>query len=486
MLTSSRLQPLKLFWRNSFLSRLIWFLLTLIIVFAWSSVASAQAPSSLGSTPDLKIAIDTVWVLFTGTLIFFMNAGFCMLETGFCRIKNATNLLSKNLIVFALSTVAYWAIGFGIMFGDGTPFFGSNGFFLSGADNSPLTGDAYQGVFDSLSWTGIPLQTKFFFQLAFAGTAATIVSGAVAERIRYLAFFAFTFPLVAIAYPVIGHWIWGRGWLADLGFWDFAGSTVVHSVGGWAGLVGAIMLGPRLGRYAEKATFAMPGHNLSIATLGCLILWLGWFGFNPGSVMAVEPKTISHILLTTNMSIACGGIAATLMSWRNFGKPDLTMTINGILAGAVGITASCAFVTIPYAVVIGSVAGMIVVLSISFMDRLHIDDPVGAISVHLVCGVWGTLAVGLFSVGPNTYNLYSKGPAAGLFVNGNVQQLLYQLAGIIAVGSFMVLFSGVIWLILKSTVGIRVSRKEESVGLDLVEHGMEAYNGFVISEQDDK
>jgi Amt family ammonium transporter len=430
----------------------------------------------------LTIVVDTLWTIFAGILVFFMNAGFAMLETGFCRNKNAVNILAKNLIVFALSTIAYWATGFALMFGNGNGLWGTEGFFLQGPDNSPLTGVNYEGNFTALSWAAIPLEAKFFFQLAFAGTAATIVSGAVAERIRFLAFLLFSLMLVGISYGITGHWVWGDGWLAQLGFYDFAGSTVVHSVGGWAGAVGALLLGPRLEKYDRDGRItAIPGHNMAISTLGCLILWLGWFGFNPGSTMAADPLAISHILLTTNMAAATGGVAATITSWLYFSKPDLSMVINGILAGLVSITASCAYVNLTSAMVIGAIAGIIVVFSVVTLERFQVDDPVGAISVHLVCGIWGTLAVGLFSVGGGQYSWYAsqEGPVAGLLAGGGFDQLLNQLLGVLAVGGFTVSFSTVVWVVLRMTVGIRVLPTEEIEGLDLSEHSMEAYSGFL-------
>ena len=450
------------------------------IVLASGYAAVAQTPTADAgpTTAELKVALDTLWVAVAAFLVIFMNAGFGMLETGMCRQKNAVNILSKNLIVFALATLAFYVIGFGIMFGDGTPFFGLNGFLLSGADNSPATADAYQGVFGSLNWAGVPLSAKFLFQLAFAGTAATIVSGAVAERIKFVDFLIFSLLLVGIAYPITGHWIWGGGWLADAGFWDFAGSTVVHSVGGWAALMGAAILGPRIGKYTEGRTNAIPPHNLSIATLGCLILWLGWFGFNPGSTMAADATAIGHIALTTNLAAAAGGVAACFVAWGKFGKPDLTMIINGILAGLVGITAPCAWVNLPCAVVIGAIAGALVVFSVAFFDKIQIDDPVGAISVHLVCGFWGTLAVGLFAEGPSDSGIYAEGPNAGLLFGGGVAPLFTQLMGALAVGGMTVLLSTIFWVALKATLGIRVTKEEELEGLDIGEHGMEAYTGF--------
>lgn len=445
--------------------------LACLLVLASAFAASAQDINVNEAVAELRVGLDTVWVVVAAILVIFMNAGFGMLETGFCRQKNAVNVLSKNLIVFALATIAFWAIGFAFMFGDGNPFIGLNGFFLTGADNSPAIDDAYEGVFGSLNWTGVPLAAKFLFQVAFAGTAATIVSGAVAERIKFVDFLIFSLLLVGIAYPITGHWVWGGGWLADFGFWDFAGSTVVHSVGGWAALMGAAILGPRIGKYSDGNTTALPGHNMSIATLGCLILWIGWFGFNPGSTMAATPD-IAHIALTTNLAAAAGGIAATVTAWMASGKPDLSMIINGILAGLVAITAPCAFVGYFPAIIIGLVGGVLVVYSVYFIDGIRIDDPVGAISVHLVNGAWGTLALGIFA-----NPAFGEGPAGLLF--GNPTQVIIQLVGILTVGGMTVLLSTIFWLALKATLGIRVSEEEELVGLDIGEHGMEAYSGFL-------
>ncbi|AFY94436.1 ammonium transporter [Chamaesiphon minutus] len=454
-----------------------------IIVF-WNVAAVAQnaPPDAIKMAGELKVNLDTAWVTIAAMLVIFMNAGFCMLETGFCREKNAVNVLAKNLIVFALSSVAFWVIGFGLMFSEGNNFIGTDGFFLMGADNSPATGDAYKGAFTPLNWTGVPLSTKYFFQLAFAGTAATIVSGAVAERIKFVSFLVFSLLLVGLVYPLTGHWIWGGGWLADLGFYDFAGSTVVHAVGGWAALVGAWILGARLGKYnSDGSANAIPGHNMSIATLGCLILWLGWFGFNPGSTMGVS-AAIGHIAVTTNTAGAFGGIAATVVAWVVLGKPDLSMIINGVLAGLVAVTASCAWISVPSAAIIGTVGGILVVFAVSFFDKIKIDDPVGATSVHLVNGVWGTLAVGLFSQG-DAYGV-TPAPKLGLFFNGSFEQLGYQLVGTLAVGVVTVVLCFVFWAILKATLGIRVTQEEEFQGLDISEHGMEAYPGSSLGGSD--
>ena len=445
-------------------------LLGVVISMAMATPALAQDAPAIDAT---KVALDTLWVMIAGMLVFFMNAGFATLETGLCRAKNAVNILAKNFIVFALSSLAYWALGFAIMFGNGNELFGASGWLLSGADNSPATGDAYQGVFAALNWTGVPLYAKFFFQLVFAGTAATIVSGAVAERIKFSSFMVFSAILVAFIYAIGGHWAWGGGWLADRGFADFAGSTVVHSIGGWAALAGVLILGPRLGKFLPDGTVRpIPGHNMGLATIGTFILWLGWFGFNPGSTMAADPGAIALIALNTNMAAAAGALAATLTAWLQLGKPDLSMILNGTLAGLVAITAGCNVVSVGSSIVIGLLAGVLVVYAVLFFDKVKVDDPVGALSVHLVNGVFGTLAVGLFAT------------EGGLFFGGGVAKTLTQLTGIAAVGAFVFLASSAAWLLLKYTMGIRVSASEEIEGLDTGEHGMEAYPGFVQSAPD--
>lgn len=458
--------------------------LAALMVLGWTNTAAAQStsPSLPEAALQLKVMLDTLWVVITALLVFFMNAGFAMLETGLCRQKSAVNVLAKNLIGFALATIAFWMLGFGLMFGDGTPFLGTNGWLLQGLDNSPAIATNYRGIFSALSWAAVPLNAKFFFHLALASISATIVSGAIAERVKFIAFLTFSLLLVGFCYPVTGHWIWGGGWLAMAGFWDFAGATAVHSVGGWAALTGTVILGPRLGHYRDGGqTIAMPGHNMAIATLGCFILWLGWFGFNSGATLAADPGAITHIILTTNTGAAFGGTAATATAWLYLGKPDLSVMINGILGGLVGITASCAFVSLSSAAVIGAIAGILVVFAVTFFDQLRIDDPVGAISVHLVCGIWGTLSVGLFAVGPDVYAWYpaERGPAMGLLLGGGLAALSSQILGILAVAGFTVLFSTSIWLVLQATLGIRVSPEAEVAGLGIAEHGMEAYSGFL-------
>jgi Amt family ammonium transporter len=445
-------------------------------VLALADPATPAEVRQLLGTP--KVMMDTLWTLITAMLVFFMNLGFATVESGLCRAKNCVNVLAKNFIVFAVSSLAFLLLGWGLMFGNGTPFMGTEGLFLvGGADNSPATGDAYAGAYSAIAWTGVPLWTKFFFQLVFAGTAATIVSGAVAERIKFLSFFVFSFVMVGMIYPITGHWIWGAGWLATAGFWDFAGSTVVHSVGGWAALAGVMMLGPRIGKYRNGTVRPMPGHNMSTATIGVFVLWLGWFGFNPGSTMAADPLAIGHIAVTTNTSAASASIAAMLASIVLLGKPDFTMILNGCLAGLVAITAPCAWVSVQSSIVIGLVAGVLVVVAVLAFDRMRLDDPVGALSVHLVNGVWGTLAVGLFadsSIAPVT------GPADGLFFGGGFGQLGTQAMGVVAVGGYTLLVSFAAWAAVRLMMGLRVSAAEEIEGLDIGEHGNVAYPDFVM------
>lgn len=444
--------------------------LALVIVATWGMAAHAQDGMA---AEDVQAILDNIWVTIAAVLVIFMNAGFGMLETGFCRQKNAVNVLAKNLIVFALATLAYWAIGFSLMFGVGNPIIGGGGWFLSNPD--PAFYQAYGNL---------QVPVHFLFQVAFAATAATIVSGAVAERIKFVDFLVFSLLLTGIAYPITGHWLWGGGWLngvVGVGFHDFAGSTIVHSVGGWAALVGAAMLGPRIGKYQDGQVNAIPGHNMSIAMLGCLILWIGWFGFNPGSQLAAD-LAVPYIAVTTNLAAAAGGVTATITAWVLSGKPDLSMIINGILAGLVGITAGCYVVGFVGAVIIGGIAGVLVVFAVGFFDSIKIDDPVGAISVHLVNGVWGTLAVGLFA-NPNNYTQAGEG-RAGLFFGGGFAQLGAQFVGVIAIGLFTVIASVIFWYVLKATLGLRVEPEEEMKGLDISEHGMEAYSGFLKDTSD--
>jgi len=463
-----------------------------------AATAPAAADAVKEGMSNMRIALDTVWVLVTAMLVFWMNAGFALVESGLCRAKNCVNILAKNFVVFALATLSFWILGWGLMFGDGTLWMGLKGlFFVSGADNSPALGDAYmamnpfstvkyEGVYSAINWTPVPLWAKFFFQLVFAGTAATIVPGAVAERIKFKSFIVFSMLLVGLMYPISGHWIWGGGVLAAAkanaginaffhSFRDFAGSTVVHSVGGWAALTGAIILGPRIEKFRPNGMMKpVMGHNMTSVALGVLILWLGWFGFNPGSTMAAgNGSAIAHVLVATNMAAVTATLSATVAAWVLLKKPDLSMILNGCLAGLVAITAPCAFVSISSAAIIGLISGVLVVVSVLAFDKLHIDDPVGALSVHLVNGVFGTLALGLF------YNDKIATDVAGLATGLSAgAQFVQQLKGVVLVGLFTVVLSAVIWLAIKAIMGIRVTREEELGGLDIGEHGNEAYPDF--------
>lgn len=417
---------------------------------------------------DNIMIVDTMWVFLTAILVFFMNLGFAAVEAGFARSKNTVNILSKNFIVFAVSSLGFLIIGWGLMFGGDNPLIGTQHLFI--------LGDSDLSYYKDTLTSNVPFWGKFFFQLVFCGTAATIVSGAVAERVKYISFIIFSFILTLFIYPIVGHWVWGGGWLADLGFMDFAGDTVVHSVGGWAALAGALILGPRIGKYGKDGKVnAIPGHNMSLAVIGLFVLWLGWFGFNPGSTMSFQnPSDVMHILMTTNTAAIAAILTSTITSWIFIGKPDLGMTINGCLAGLVGITGSCAYVSISASLIIGAIAGIIVVFAVVFFDRIKVDDPVGATSVHLGCGVFGTICVGLFAKeGVTTLSTQN-----GLFYGGGFKLLGIQLLGIIAVGVFVFAASLLVWFIIKKTIGIRVSREEEIAGLDIGEHGNIAYPDF--------
>ena len=423
-----------------------------IIVLVWNAAATAQNTETINIleitqvTPEaveqLQGTLNTLWVMVASILVIFMNAGFAMLETGFCRQKNAVNILSKKLIIFALAIVAYWAIGFSLMFGaGGNDFLGLGGWFLGSKNPATYTLNPFP--------SSLPIAVFFLFQGAVASIVATIVSGAVAERIKFLDLLIFTVIIVGIIYPITGHWIWGGGWLSQIGFKDFAGSTAVHSVGGWAALMGAAILGPRAGKYRNGRTNAIPGHNMSIATLGCLILWVGWFGFNPGSHLAADSQ-VPYIAVTTNLAAAAGGITSSFTSWWKNKNPDLSMTINGILGGLVAISAGCNIVTYGQALIIGGIAGVLVVYSVGFFDsKLKIDDPVGVTSVHLICGIWGTLALGIFVDGIS---------------------IAQQSIGIATVGGFTIILSAIVWYALKAILGLRVTLEQEINGLDMGEH----------------
>ena len=412
--------------------------------------------------------IDTFWVLLAAILVFFMNLGFAAVEAGFARSKNTVNILSKNFIVFAVSSLGFLLLGWGLMFGGDNPFVGtSHLFILGGADLS---------FYDNTLTSNVPFWGKFFFQLVFCGTAATIVSGAVAERIKYVAFILFSFVLTLILYPIVGHWVWGGGWLADMGFMDFAGDAVVHSLGGWGALSGALILGPRIGKYGKDGKAkAIPGHSMSLAVIGLFVLWLGWFGFNPGSTMSFQnPADVVSILMTTNTAAIAAVLTSTVTSWIYLGKPDLGMTINGCLAGLVGITGSCAYVSVLSSLIIGAIAGVLVVFLVVFFDKITPHHPAAATSPHLRSGPSRTLCVGLFA----QEGVTSLSTRNGLFFGGGFGLLGIQIVGILAIGVFGFVTTALVWVVLKKTIGIRVTAEEEIAGLDIGEHGNMAYPDF--------
>jgi Amt family ammonium transporter len=425
-------------------------------IFLWGSSTFASEEASYAST----VGIDTLWVLIAAFLVFFMQAGFGMVEAGFIRAKNTCNILTKNFLDFCMASLGFFIFGYAIMFGPGNGFMGLKGWFLSGAE----------------SGAGVPLYAFWLFQAAFCGAAATIVAGGMAERMKFQAYLIYSFIISALIYPIVGHWIWGGGWLANMGFADFAGSTVVHAVGGFAALIGIIILKPRIGKYnPDGSSNAIAGHSIPLASLGVFILWFGWFGFNPGSTLSVgDGSLIARVAINTNLAAAMGGIVAMATVWIIAGKPDLSMAMNGALAGLVAVTAPCAFIEPWAALAIGAVAGAIVILGVLLLDKLHIDDPVGAVPVHGLNGVWGTLAVGLF--GQKALGLAHD----GLFYGGGLKQLGIQALGITAVVIFILIGMGIIFKLIDVLIGLRVSRDEELKGLDIGEHGLEAYAGFQI------
>ena len=426
-----------------------------------AAAETAAAEPILSQLADLAQGLDTVWVLLGAFLVFFMQAGFGMVESGFIRAKNTCNILTKNFLDFCMASLAFFLVGYALMFGDGNSFTGLTGWCLFGLD--PVA-------------NGIPLYAFWLFQAAFCGAAATIVAGGMAERMKFPAYLIYSFLISAFIYPIVGHWIWGGGWLADMGFADFAGSTVVHTVGGFAALIGTCMLRPREGKYAvDGKPNVIPGHNIPLASLGVFILWFGWFGFNAGSTLSVgDGSLIGRVAINTNIAAALGGIVAMATVWKRFGKPDLSMAMNGALAGLVAITAPCAYVEPWAAVVIGAVAGYLVIRGVEVLDKLQIDDPVGAFPVHGMCGVWGTLCVGIF--GKASLGLANNGFVYG----GNPMQLGIQMVGIAATIAFIVVSMGLVFKLIDLTIGLRIGREEELRGLDIGEHGMEAYGGFQI------
>ncbi|MCD4788135.1 MAG: ammonium transporter [Desulfobacterales bacterium] len=426
---------------------------------AWAGDGAVTPESNKTAIDLVQAHADYVWTMVAAALVFFMQAGFALVEAGFTRAKNAVNIMMKNLMDFSVGSLAFWAIGFGLMFGvSKSGWLGTSGFFLS--DFSP-DGDPWVLAF-------------WMFQVVFAATAATIVSGAMAERTKFTGYLLYSIFISALIYPIFGSWAWGSlyngsGWLEGLGFIDFAGSTVVHSVGGWAALAGTIVLGPRLGKYIKDGGIKpILGHNIPLAALGVFILWLGWFGFNPGSTTAAS-KDIAMIFVNTNLAAAAGAVLAMITSWIKFGKPDVGMSLNGALAGLVAITAGCANVSPTSSIIIGAIAGVIVVFSVIFFDKIKVDDPVGAISVHGVNGAWGTLAAGIFNMGGTTAKIIGV-----------------QLLGIAACFIWTFTAAYILFKIIDMTIGLRVSAEEEAKGLDLSEHAGNAYPDFEVSAYSQK
>ncbi|MHB8781716.1 MAG: ammonium transporter [Candidatus Geothermincolia bacterium] len=444
-----------------------------ILLLALMAPAAGAAATEAARTPEsIATDLDTLWVLIAAALVFFMQAGFFLLEGGLTRAKNVSNAMMKGIMDFCLGALVYWLLGFAVMFGVSRGgVFGGSGFLSS---------------IGRADWNGLPFYVFLIFQIAFAGAAATILAGGVAERFKFSAYCVATVAITGLIYPVVGHWIWAEGgWLYRIGMLDFAGSTVVHTTGGICALVGAWMVGPRIGKYRpDGKANAIPGHNIPMAALGTFILWLGWFGFNPGSTLKVS-AAIGHIAMTTTLAAAAGATVTMFLTWRRYAKPDISMTLNGALAGLVAITAGCPYVSMASAAAIGAIGGVLVVFSVEFIDRrLKIDDPVGAVSVHAANGIWGTLAIGLFSqAGVGQAN----GVAAvdGLFFGGGFAQLGRQALGSLSTVVWVAAAAGLLFLILKKTIGLRVDDESQRIGLDLAEHGIQAYPEFQPVLSDD-
>lgn len=445
------------FAKNIFISFLLLFVFILPSM-ANEATTLTTALETINSASDKTFA-DLLWIMIAAFLVFFMQAGFALVETGFTRAKNVANIMMKNMMDFGLGTIVFWAVGFGLMYGsDVFGILGFSNFFLSDA----ILPD---GSMDSWAYA------DWFFQAMFAATAATIVSGAMAERTKFTGYLIYTVFITALIYPIVGHWVWGGGWLSDLGFYDFAGSTVVHGVGAWAGLIGTYILAPRIGRFVNGKVHQIQGHSVALGTLGVFILWLGWFGFNPGSTLGADPS-FARIAVTTNLGAAGGAVAAMLFSWIRTGKPDLGYTLNGALAGLVAITAGCAVVSPGSALLIGMTGGVIMLYGTRFLEIVKIDDPVGAIPVHGFAGMWGTLAVALFAQAPYTTQF------TGLFFGGTGYQLLIQSVGVLAVFLWTTATAYLVFKTINKLHGLRVTEAEEINGLDLNEHGTTAYPEF--------
>lgn len=440
----------------------------LILVLALPAVAFAQDKTTI---KDLTLAADTIWVIVTACLVLFMQAGFAMVEVGFSRMKNAGSVVAKILANMGIGLVAFWAFGFALAFSDGgslNSVVGLHGWFLA------VSPKAVNDVFVGLSWTAVPLSAKFLFQVAFALVSLAIVWGTMLERTKFTVYLIFAVIFAGVIYPTVGHWIWGGGWLSGLGMQDFAGSTVVHLQGAVAALAGTLLLGPRIGKYDDQGRpQTIPGHNMPLAVLGVIILWIGWWGFNPGSTMAAVNAPFADIALTTNLAAGAGVLGAMLMSYIYRRNVDVGMLGNGAIAALVAITAACAFVAPWASIVIGFVAGVIMYAMLVYVDSIGVDDPLGAIAAHGLGGIWGTLSCGLFTT-PALAASTGVG-SAGLFYGGGFGQLGVQALGVLAAGGFTFITSYVVFAILKATIGLRVKPEEELNGLDISEHGVFGY-----------
>lgn len=422
-------------------------------------ITNPAAAQETDAVAAVQANLDNIFILVAAILVIFMQAGFALVEAGLTRAKSVANIMMKNMMDFAVGVLAFAAVGFAFAFGSGSSFIGTSGWFIGS--------DIAQNYLDGST---ISIATFFIFQVAFAATAATIVSGAMAERTKFVSYMIYSFLISAIVYPIVVHWTWGGGWLAEMGYHDFAGSGIVHMTGGVAALVGAAMLGPRIGKYGpDGKPRAIPGHSIPFAIVGVFILLVGWFGFNPGSELAAD-SAVSPVAVTTVLAAAAGACIAMFVTWIQSGKPDPAMAGNGMLAGLVGITAGCGVVNNWAAVIIGLIAGVIVVYAVEFLDKVaKVDDPVGAIAVHGVCGAWGTLAVGLFAMKDNGLS------DPGLFYGGGVDQLWPQVVGVVAIAAFVAVAMLIVFGAIKATVGLRVSEQEELEGLDIHEHGYKGY-----------
>ncbi len=434
-------------------------------------VALTPAAVSAQDGPDTQAILDNIWVFIAGCMVFLMQAGFALVEAGLTRAKNVVNIFAKNVSDALVGVLAFFACGWAFAFGGSGKLIGTGQFFLADQDlGIPAEG-------------GLSVATQFFFQAVFAATAVTIASGAMAERTKFTSYLVFSTVMCAFIYPVVVHWTWGGGLIAQINigdavYSDFAGSGVVHMTGGIAALMGAIFLGPRIGKYGpDGRPRAIPGHNIPFAIVGVFILWFGWFGFNPGSELAADGAVMT-VALNTLLAAAAGGVATTMTIWAKTGKPDLAMIGNGILAGLVAITAPCGAVTPLLAILIGAVGGVLVVFSVFFFDRVKVDDPVGAVSVHGVCGAWGVISVGLFA---KYDDAFLDRPDAGLFYGGGIDQLLVQIAMVLIIAAWVAVAAGALFATLKATIGLRVSAEEETTGLDVLEHGLQGYSGDMVS-----